>query len=492
MHFPASHWPLVPISILSFFITQTTLAQTTPTDTLVLQRIKVVDITSGHINKNQTVQISSGRIISIRKYQKKNQSVNGQVIDAKGKYLIPGLWDMHVHISQGPWFNAEKTFALMIANGITGIREMGGNLNILKKWKEQINDGSLLGPRMIIAGPVLYGDRNIGLTYLATPDVFTSRRIVDSLKLGGVDFIKTYNFIGREQFFAIADETKKLNLSFAGHVPWSVSIIEAADAGLRSLEHLNFPFFAEECAKDAARFRRMDVAKIFQFSRPFDRNSAPAFIEQLHYLDSALLQFDQQKADTIYHHLVMNHVWQCPTIINLKMSVNIRDSNLLKDSLMKYAYYSRIQNDWNFKNIPLMASMGDKEFLILQRLYKKHLGIARDLKERGTLFLAGTDLINPFIYPGFSLHKELEMFVETGFTNLEALQTSTINPAIFLGLADSLGSIDEHKYADLIILNENPLRNISNIRTIEAVIVRGMLYSRNELNLLLESVTTKK
>jgi len=488
-----SYYSFISISMITlFFLMSRVCAQTISADTIILEQIHIIDVNTGKIKRNRTVEIHSGFITAIKKYKKKNYGNNSLVIEARGRYLIPGLWDMHVHISQGPWYNPEKTFALMIANGITGIREMGGNLNVLKRWKEQVRNGALIGPRMIIAGPILYGDRNIGVTYLAVPSSAAARHIVDSLKSGGVDFIKVYNFIEREQYFAIADEAKKQKLPFAGHVPWSISLIEASDAGQSSIEHLNFPFFAEECAKEATRFRQMDISKIFQFSRPFDRNSIPAFLEQLHYLDSALQQFDQKKADTIYDHFAANHTWQCPTLIYLKTSVNIRDSILKKDPLMKYVYYSRVQHDWDYKNIPVVAGMSELEYRILQRLYEKNLKIVSDMKKKNISFLAGTDLINPFIYPGFSLHQELQLFVERGFTALEALQTATTNPAVFLGLEDSLGSISEGKYADLIMLDANPLKDIHNTQRIEAVIVQGKYYNRKQLDKLLESVAEKK
>lgn len=426
-------------------------------------------------------------LMSIQKHKRKNYVVNVSLIEAKGKYLIPGLWDMHVHITTGVWDRPKNTFALMIANGITGVRDMGGDLLHIKTLKGLIANGSLIGPRIIAAGPFLYGPRNIGSTYLAVPSSAHARRIVDSLKEAGVDFVKVYNFIDREQYFAIADESKKLKLPFAGHVPWSISIIEAANAGQSSIEHLNFPFFAEECAMESSRFRQMDLAKIDRFSRPFDKASVPAFMEQLHYLDSALLQFKQKKADTIYNYLASNHTWQCPTLVYLKTSTHFRDSNLQKDKLMKYAYSPRIQNEWNYKNIPLTAAMKDREYNILQRLYEKNLQIVNDMKKRGIPFLAGTDLTNAFIYPGFSLHQELQMFVQTGFTSLQALQTATINPARFLGLEDSLGSIQEGKYADVILLNANPLKEIMNTQAIEAVILKGKYYDRKQLNELLKS-----
>ena len=480
-------WHLVSVSIL--FCTQQTIGQS---HKLVLENINVVDVESGIILRTRTVEIDSGIITAIKKQPRKNYPPNTLVVTANDKYLIPGLWDMHVHITQGPWNDPTKTFALMIANGITGIREMGGFIRTINQWRSQISKGALLGPRIMAAGPILYGNKTVDLTHIGVSSPERARQIVDSLKAIGIDLVKVYNFIPREPYYAIADAAKKLKIPLAGHVPLSVSLAEASDAGQNSIEHLNFPFFVQECAREFTRWRKKDIDREYHLTRPFDPASTSAWIEQIHDFDSALMQYEQKRADTIYNHFLKNHTWQCPTLIFIKMSVNRRDSTLTTDSLMKYAYSSFTRKQWDYKNAPISAAMNDEEWNILKRLYSKNLQIVNDMKKRSIAFLAGTDLSNAFIYPGFSLHEELELFVQTGFTPMEALQTATINPARFFGLEDSLGTIMTGKYADLVILNANPLIDISNTRRIEGIVVLGKYYNRNQLDRLLESVIVKK
>lgn len=381
---------------------------------------------------------------------------------------------------------------MLIANGITGIRDMGGQLAVIKKSKSEISHDSMVGPRIMAAGPILYGSSAASPTHIAVPSAEIATHIVDSLKRTGADFIKVYSFIPRQCYYAIVKETQKLKMQLVGHVPLTVSLIEAADAGQTSIEHFDFPYFVQECARDFARFRNNDLAREYQLTRPFDTASTPAWIAQIHELDSALLQFDQTKADSIYRHFAKNHTWQCPTFISLKMFLKMRDTSLMQHPLMKYAYSQWIRQDWNYKKRSLLSAMTDEEWNILGRLYLKNLEIAGDMKKRGIRFLAGSDVNTPFIYPGFSLHKELELFVQTGFTPLEALQTATINPAVFFRMEDSLGTVNEGKYADLIILNANPLDDIANTQRIDAVIVRGKYYGRKDLDSLLESVAAKK
>jgi imidazolonepropionase-like amidohydrolase len=479
------------VSIFIFFFHQPLMAQSLQVERIVLEHINIVDIKNGNILRTKTVEIESGIIIAIRNRPRSNYPVNTLVVDAGGKYLVPGLWDMHVHVTQRPFNDPKKTFALMIANGVTGIRDMGGYLSSIKKWKSEISANSLIGPRIAAAGPILFATRSAGPGHIGIPSAEKAAGIVDSLKEAGADFIKVYNFISRESYYAIADETKKLKIPLTGHIPMAITASEASDAGQKSIEHLDFPFFIQECAREFTKFRQADIAREYQLSRPFDTASTIAFMSQLHDLDSALFQFDQKKADSIYSHFVMNHTWQCPTLISLKMFANRRDSSLLKNPLMKYAYSPFIPRDWDYKKSPITAAMKDDEWNIAKRLYSAYMRIATDMKKKGVPFLAGTDVGTAFIYPGFSLHEELRLFVQIGFTPLEALQTATINPALFFDKEDSLGTVNPGKYADLVILKANPLKDISNLQLIEAVIVNGRYLDRKRLDKLLESVAEK-
>lgn len=460
---------------------------------LIILHAAIIDVKKGTVLWNTTIQIDSGKITAINTGAAPRHPAQATIIDAKGKYVIPGLWDMHVHITRGLWSDPKKTFALMIANGVTGIREMGGYLTTIKRWKEQIRSGVLAGPRIMAAGPILFGDKTADPSHIGVPGPEVARHIVDSLHDAGVDFIKVYNYLNKASYYAIASESQKLHLSFEGHVPLSVTVIEAADAGQKSIEHLDNPFLFEECAHDFERFRQMDLERIYQLSKPFSPLSVQAWLEHMHYIDTALMQFDERKADIIYEHLVQHQTWQCPTMITLRMLPHLRDSALWEDSLLQYAPWPAARSEWDYRSAPLTANMQDREYAICDREYMKCLQVIKDMQKRQIPFLTGTDLGNPFVFPGFSVHRELQLFVEeAGFTSLQALQTATINPALFFGLEDSLGTVAVGKYADLVILNGNPLTDIHNMTHIDGVIVNGKRYGRSELDQMLKEVTSKR
>jgi Amidohydrolase family len=244
-------------SLLSLFlllIVQPSRAQNHP-EVLVITNVNVINTRQGFSSPNLTVVIKRGRIESIAKHAMIAPSHKTQVVNGAGKYLIPGLWDMHAHSAGGPaapW-DAKVILPLYIANGITGIRDMGGNLQLLQHRKQSIQRGELLGPHMYIAGPFLNGGKPYEYS-IATNSPDEARRAVDKLAAEHVDFIKILSDLSRDTYFAIAQESKKQKLTFAGHVPESVSAAEASAAGQRSIEHLSGLSLA--CSREESELRK--------------------------------------------------------------------------------------------------------------------------------------------------------------------------------------------------------------------------------------------
>src|SRR5437016_897579 len=207
---------------------------------LALTHVNIIGVTGAHIRKDMTVIVRGNHIVRIGKATRVRLPLDAKILDARGKFLIPGLWDMHVHTVFGDWIPGGKEVALplFVANGITGIRDMGGDLDTLLQWRSEISAGTLPGPRMIIAGPMLDGPKSRfpSSVSIATPE--EGRKAVDDLKARGVDFIKVQSFIPREPYFAVADEARKQGLVLAGHVPDAVRASEASGAGQKSIEHL--------------------------------------------------------------------------------------------------------------------------------------------------------------------------------------------------------------------------------------------------------------
>jgi imidazolonepropionase-like amidohydrolase len=216
-------------------------AQTQPSfhsKPIVFTHVTVIDATGAPAKFDMTVVISGERIVALGKTGKFRIPADAQTIDATGKFLIPGLWDMHAHLS----YYGEAALPLLIANGVTGVRDMGGDLNQIDDWRKDITEGKRVGPHIVRCGPFVDGPKKMDAFRTSITDVVTNeaeaRNIVRSFKQHGVDFIKTHSRISRDAYFALADEARKQKLPFAGHLPPGVTAAEASDAGVKSIEHI--------------------------------------------------------------------------------------------------------------------------------------------------------------------------------------------------------------------------------------------------------------
>jgi imidazolonepropionase-like amidohydrolase len=279
----------------------------------------------------------------------------------------------------------------------------------------------------------------------------------------GVDFVKVYSRLTREQFFAIADEVKRLGVPFAGHVPFTVTAAEASKAGLRAYEHLLSVETGVSTKEDELRQIQME-APIFQWPDA----------------ETVKQSYSQQKAEELYACFVMNDTWQVPTLVVIKAMMN-KSESVKKDEL-RFKFLPGFMKDfWSFEYPGFDSETFEKN---MKDLYPFYEMLVRDMQRAGVGIMAGSDTPNPFVFPGFSLHEELELLVLAGLTPMEALQSATINPARFLGYLDSHGTIEKGKAADLVLLNANPLDNISNTKKIDAVILGGEFLGQDELKAL--------
>ncbi|HCX29032.1 MAG TPA: hypothetical protein DHU55_04555 [Blastocatellia bacterium] len=436
----------------------------------VFTHVTVIDATGATAKPDMTVVIIGDRITTLGKSRKVRVPANAQVVDATGKYLIPGLWDMHVHVfrnaSQRP--PNEYYFPLFIANGITGVRDMWTKLDKVAQvelWRKQFTERPGTVPRFGAVGTIVDG---LPATWPNSDTVSTAdeaRRMVDTLKAGGVDFVKVYWNLSREAYFAIADQTKKQRIPFAGHVPISVSALEASDAGQRSIEHLDGISLA--CSTEEERLSKIK----------------PSDLPPGKYQQQVFDTYDEQKCARLFSHFAKNSTWQVPTL-SIFQRFNIDPNTLANDERLKY--------------IPMAEREEWKRFITrlekrtLEQNAQRRLQVAFKLiggmRRAGVEFMAGTDLGNEYLYPGFSLHDELVLLVQAGLTPMEALQAATQNPAKFLGRLDSLGTIEKGKIADLVMLDANPLEDISNTRRINAVVVNGRYLPKEALQRMLAEV----
>ena len=447
---------------------------------LVFTHVTVIDATGAPAEPDMTVVVRGDRIEALGKTGKLTVPRNAQVVDATGKFLIPGLWDMHVHP------RLPKNFlAIFTANGVTGVRVMWGK-PVHHKWRQEISAGKLIGPRMVIASNLVDGPNPIWGGGIVVSNEEEGRQVVREVKKEDADFLKVYNKIPRDAYFAIVDEAKKQGIPFAGHVPYSVSAAEASDAGQQSIEHCYFVSFA--CSSEGEEELRKKTKETWD-TRPM---SLP-HVRARHKL-IADITYSEKKASELFARFVKNSTWVCPTLI-VWHGLSFRDEeDLANDPRLKYMPLST-KDSWNPKNNALVALATGEGRADFRKLCEKHLAIVGAMRRAGVGLLAGTDTTAmAYCFPGFGLHDELAVFVQAGLSPLEALQTATYNPAKFFGKLDSMGTIEQGKIADLVLLEANPLQDISNTQKIAAVVVGGKIYQKAALQKMLTQIeaTAKK
>jgi len=435
--------------------------------TLIIENVTVIDTAGAPSLPHRTVVVQQGKIAGIHPSEG-FRPPQGMRVDGSGRFLIPGLWDMHVHMVFGDWFprGKEVTLPLLIANGVTGVRDMGGELEVLQQWRKEITSGSLLGPRMVVSGPMLDGPKPRFPSSIAVATPEDGRHAVDDLKRRGADFIKLQSLIPAEAVFAIADEAHKEHISFVGHVPDSVRASAASNAGQKSFEHL---------------------IGVFEGSSPLEDE----FLKGGKTEGKFLASYEPARAAALFALLAKNHTWQCPTLV-WERGGNLLDEDrpgFSRDFRAKYvpAYWKDVT--WKRFTDEILQGFNTDDLATRKRFVEKELEVVNEMHHAGVQFLAGTDTPpGVYVFPGFSLHEELQRFVAAGFTPLEALQTATINPAKFLGMTDRFGTIATGKAADLVLLSANPLDDIRNTQKIAGVVVNGRYLSRADLDKLLAGV----
>lgn len=434
---------------------------------IAITHVSVIDVVSGATNPDNTVLVSGNRITFVGPASSARVPSGARLIDGRGKFLIPGLWDMHVH----GFVYVFSDFAgpLMIANGVTGARDMGYHIDTTLSWKSRIAAGREVGPRLVV-GARVDGPINEArfVSHVITEE--DGVRAVDTLARkkdgsGRADFIKPYSWVPRAAYFGVAAESKKLGVPFAGHVPYSVSVTEASEAGQKSIEHEDDLMRACSSREGALRAEFADTTTLTT-ERELTRIRSQARVLRATY--------DQAKCRSVIRTLARNKTWVTPTLIVYQPYAHAFDSASTHPELAKYVP-GIVKGGWLRRagGVTPADSMVVRSYFSFDR--------TRDLKDAGVKLLAGTDMPQAFVYPGFSLHDELVLLVRSGLTPLEALRTATYNPAEYLGALDSLGSVSQGKVADLVLLDADPLLDIRNTRRVAAVIANGRLFDRAAL-----------
>jgi imidazolonepropionase-like amidohydrolase len=439
----------------------------------VLEHVTIIDVTGGPPKLDMSLLIVGDMIVSIGANGTLSLPGDAYIVDLSGKYVIPGLWDMHVHALQAN--RVPRYFHTFVDNGVLGICDMGSPLSELDniiRWRNETADGRLLGPRIVAAGPIVDGAvpmfPNISIGAGSESD---GRQIVDMLKARGVDFIKVYSGIDRDTYFAIAEEARAQSIPFAGHVPDSVTAAEASDAGQKSIEHLSGILLA--CSTEEGKIRQ-DLIEAAA-----TKDSLLLF-QAMKKAQSRLWEtYSKEKAAALFSRFVGNGTWQVPTLAVAWGFLSAIGGTAV--TTPERAYSQPLAVAQEREHGPCDGTLTGDYVRSKEGKPPRVFRLVADMRRAGVEFLAGTDAPSLFIMPGTGLHKELELFVRAGFTPLEALQTATLNPARYLGLQDRLGTVEEGKIADLVILDENPLDSISNTQKIYAVVLHGKLILPSEL-----------
>lgn len=412
---------------------------TTPT-TVVIRDVTLVDVVAGTLRPHMTVVVVGTRITDVGPATGIRAPRGARVIEGSGRFLIPGLWDMHSH----SLWSAEAMQSFLpryVAHGVTGIRDMGGRMSFLAAYRDSLRRGDPPWPRVIAAGEVIDGPEPVQADIsIAVSDAASATAAVDSLARGGADFIKVYTMLPREAYDAVLVAARRAGLAVAGHVPAAVTPEEATRGGQRSIEHLR--------------------DEIEPFCSPRDPDACARLAETF------------RTART----------WQVPTLLVLRHKAYFDDTALTADPRLRQLPAS-LRQEWLAEREGKLRR-GSAYAASKRARYADEQWLVGFLARAQVPLLAGTDAGVAFSYPGSGLHEELALLVDAGLSPLEALRAATLAPAEYLAARDSMGTIAPGQVADLVLLRSDPLTRIGATREVEAVVLRGRVLERRALDLL--------
>lgn len=447
---------------------------------VIIRHVTLIDVEAAKAVEDQAVVLHGDDIVAVGPDAEIARAWRArQRVEGKGKYLIPGLWDMHVHFGGGPELIAENEalFPLYVANGITTIRDCSGDLaDQVLAWRSAIAGGTLFGPRLLTSGAKIEG---IAPLWKGTIEVGSAADVdaaLDRLKnRDRVDFVKiTDSTLKPELFLYALKQAKALGLRTSGHIPMALTTGQAVDAGLSSIEHLDYAYNAG--AKDEAA-----IAADFAAGR-IDRAEANR------RLDTG---FDRATAMAAYRRFARQGVYVTPTLNGSRIIAYLDRDDHAKDAGLAYiGPRLRKTYEWRVER----AAKADAAAIAARHKQIEDVGtILPMLAEAGVPIIAGTDagFLNSFNYPGFGLHDELALFAQKGLTPAQALASATRAGPAWFGWLDRYGAILPGMAADLVLLTRNPLEDIAATRAIDTVVIRGTVHDRAALDKLLADARAK-
>lgn len=443
----------MPLSYVVLTACSSPLRAQTRDSLVAITHVNVVDVEHGLVRADQDVLVHGTRITAVAA----DVAIppGARRIDGRGRFLMPGLWDMHVHTVMP---GGTLALALYIANGVTGVRDMAGDWDVIQRWRREIAHAERVGPRIVASGPYIEGG-DVPIPHLLARTPNEARAAVDSLISLGVDFVKLHSQLKREVFLAAASRARGRGIPFTGHVPRTIPAGEASDSGQRSLEHLlQIP---HHCTPE-------DSAAL-----------SPRFSVQ-----SLLARCTSAPLDTLWQHLARNGTWVVPTLVAQWEVAHWPQHDLpgdayaawIPDSLARYVA----------EIFPMPNDIPPDAHIVGEALFRRRVAVVGEMWRAGVAIMPGTDAPLRNSPPGFGLHQELALLRRSGMSNAAVLRAATWEPARYFNALDSLGSVAAGKVADLLLLDANPLRDIANTRRVRAVIANGRVFDARAIRAILD------
>jgi len=443
--------------------------------TIALTHVNLVNVENGSVAPDQTIIVANGRITSMGAAAATKVPRDARVTELRNSFVIPGLWDMHAHLGS----TGRSSFALYLANGVTGVRDMGGNRSVIRPWLDSIARNLILAPRLVVAGPIVERAswlnavrgmaQNTGDSAMmrdmaqripvSSPE--SARQAVDSIISLGVDFVKVRNDPGAAATFALLRRARERSVLVAGHWPTTVTPEQASDSGYASLEHGPLSVVSGALV---ATFERMSADERRALFAKFGANGT-AYTPTIVSLVGFRLMSDRDVAAVL------------------------ADTAGAREPRMRYVS-KRLLDGWNADFALKKQETGPPfDWAAFSRITNEKL---LEMSNAGVLILAGTDAGSPLVFTGFALADELELLVKEGrLTPLQSLRSATINVATWMKARSDFGTVEPGKRADLVVLAANPTTDIANVRKIVAVVREGRLLDRAALDELLASARRK-
>ncbi|RQO64547.1 amidohydrolase [Pedobacter sp. KBW06] len=462
--------------LLGMLFVQVSFAQKKAAD-LLIKSATIIDVNTGKIIPKQMIAIKNGLIIAVLPESQLTKYTAAKTLDARGKYVMPGLWDMHMHFGGGTEIIEENKnlLPLYLAYGITTIRDAAADISpSVLQWRAEIAARKLQGPTIFTSGPKLEGYKSVWKGDIEVGNTREIKEALDSLQKMKVDFVKiTDNTLSPELFLESIRMARQRGYQVSAHIPNALTMEQIVAAGLSSVEHLGYAL------KAGSKIEKEISAEV-----------AAGTLKGKAFNQKVMDTFDETAAMATYRNMARHGMYITPTLSLNYILAYFEKDNHKHDAYLQYigkglqkTYEGRVKR----------VEQDDAEAIEFRhQLFEKTVKTLPLLQKAGVKIMAGTDAgyLNSYAYPGIGLHKELELLVKYGLTPLQALQASVVNSPAFLN-QKAYGSLGTGKKADLLLLNENPIKNISATQKIYAVITKGELLDRTSLDQMLENVKKK-